>query len=173
MADIDVGALKTFQAQWGPVLDSIPAVLDMVERKADLDRAMAKYEQDVEDVRSSGAKLQAQMDAKLANAQAELDGLQERKLGWLQDLADFRAAADAERTATEQTMAEQAAAAKAKVDEITAQAGSLEAEYAAKRKDAEDAHSALLAQQAAEIADMEATRAKTEKALEAIRAKLG
>lgn len=173
MADIDVGALKQFQTQWGPVLAAIPAVLDMVERKADLDRAMAKYEQDVEDIRNSGAKLQAQADAKLANAQAELDGLQERKLGWLQDLADFRAAADAERTATEQAAAAAVADAQARVAEATAQAAGLEAEYAAKKKEAETAHSALLAAQQAEIDALDATRVKAEKALEAIRAKLG
>ena len=39
---IDVGALRRFQETWGPVLDAIPAVVNMAEQQADLDRALAK-----------------------------------------------------------------------------------------------------------------------------------
>jgi hypothetical protein len=173
MTDIDVGALKQFQAQWGPVLAAVPAVLEAVERKADLDRAMAKYTADVEKVRKVAVKEEAAAETRLADARAGLEDLQAQRDVWLQELADFRKEAEAERAAVEQANAEAAATARKRVADITARAEGLEAEYAAKKQAAEDAHNALLAEQQAVVDAMDATRAKAEKALEAIRTKLG
>ena len=39
---IDINALRKFQETWSPVMDAIPAVMDMVAKQADMDRSMAK-----------------------------------------------------------------------------------------------------------------------------------
>ena len=173
MADIDIVAIKQFQAQWRPVMDAIPAVLEMAERKADLDRAMVQYTQDVEKVRQAAAKDQEDAKATLVAAQAELDVLKARMDGWVQDLAKFRRDAEAERAAADKSVADTLAEGNKRMVEVNAAIAGLDAEYALKRKNAEEVHAALLAANHAEIAAMEAVRVKTQKALDALRAQLG
>ncbi len=37
---IDIGALRQFEASWKPVLDSIPAVIEMSQQRNELEKAV-------------------------------------------------------------------------------------------------------------------------------------
>lgn len=171
--NVDIGALRKFQDLWGPVLDSIPAVIEAVAKKDDFDRGLAEQKRAFEKAQSEVAKLYADADAHVAAAQAELERLKAEQAQFMND-------ASAKRAAENEVLAAQKADVKAKVDalnqkvaEAQARVDAVNSEYAKRLADAQAAHAAAVDAMETEIKTLDERRVKAEKALEALRAKLG
>lgn len=170
---VDIGALKKFQDLWGPVLESVPAVIDAVSKKEDMDRGIAEQKRLYEKAEKDVADAKAEAQRVRAEAQAEMQRLSDERTQML-------ASMEAERVAINNQIADQKADAKAKADALSkkiadaeAKLGSLDSDFLTKHAQAQAAHDQALADMEAEIKALEDRKGKAEKALEALRAKLG
>jgi hypothetical protein len=173
MQNIDIAALKKFQAQWAPVLEAIPAVLEMAERKADLDRAMRVHEDAVLAARANAERETTAAAQAIAVAQQQFDALQMQVHQMQTAVGEKQREAKAVQEACAADIHKAQELAKVRVAEAeraaAVEVSRIRAAVAEQRKVAEqeleDARAAVL--------QMEERRAKTEKALDALRAKLG
>lgn len=169
----DISSIKLFHSMMAPVMEAIPQVLEMLEQKADMERSMAIYRQDLEKAK---AEVQAAYD--------EADRRITESNGALSELADKREALNAEigrldsklmtsKEAIEDAINAAKYAADGAVIEHNARAA--EAERISKERiaAAEQAATERAAELEKSIADLEAREAKAQKALEALRSKLG
>lgn len=173
MSELNVSALRQFQSMWEPVVKAIPAVLEMAEKKADLDKALQVHAATVEKARKASEKEVARIAADVASAQAQLDamGVQKAALAVQHQQLQADLLQRLERAEAEAKAAE----ARAVAVQIACDSKSAAAEAEAKAridaaKSAADAQTQVLM---ADIADLEKRRAAAEKALDTLRAKLG
>lgn len=170
---VDVSALRKFQDLWGPVLESLPAVMDAVAKQADLDRALQKSKKDLEDAKKEvadakaeaqrirdkaaeeDASLIAKFNAAVASAEQRVKDAEEAAQKRIDDAA-------AKVSAVEQKLAQHQAA-------ITAAEARSKAKLAEMQKEQDD----LLQAHEAEIKSLEDRKAKAEKAIETLKSKLG
>jgi chromosome segregation ATPase len=173
MAKIDIGALKKFQELWAPVLETIPAVVEMTAHRDDLARGIAQEETRLAKLQEEIASNVGQSEALLAKLRLEIEEIANKRNAALDAYrADKQAAAD------EVTEAKKQAAADAKV--IKSKTAALEAAYEKAKAEHESKLAALQTAHAERIESLEdevkgvETRKKVaEKALDALRAKLG
>ena len=170
---VNLVELRKFQQLWGPVLQTIPAVVEMVERKDDLDRAIAAAKHEYETVK-------ANIDTEIELATTRLD---EAALK-LTELETQRGAIKAEIEAAKQAAAEAAAVAEkqkqeklavvtARIAEASKQLAGIDKEAAAKLAVAREVHSGAVAQMTAEIEALEAKKSDVQSALDSLKARLG
>lgn len=169
---VDVSALRRFQEVWEPVVQSIPAVLNMVEKEADLDRALNHKRIELD-------KAQKEIDAAFDNANVRLNAakddlaaMAEKKKAIMQEIADAQAKAKEAATAAEKQKNDTLAQIQDSIIKVKAQLDALQGDYDAKRAKAEAEHSSLIRSMTAEIDDLNARKEAAEKALDAIKAKL-
>lgn len=169
---IDTSALRKFQDVWGPVLQTIPAVLDAAEREADLDRAINAK-------RIEFGRIQSEIDDKIAAAENRVKSLNadaaaalERKQAMLKDLAEAKAAAAQQAAADAAQRAAELEAAKGALAEVQGQIARLQADYSAKRVAAEAEHAEAVRQLNAEIAQLTTKKANVEQALRDLKSRL-
>ena len=173
MANIDVGAVKQFQAIWGPVLDTIPAVLDLAAKQSDLEREINAKQKLLD-------KLTKQVEAAAAESEAQIAALKEAaqavsiehskvasevgdaKLALNKELEEYKLQIKGSIDIANAEAAQAVKDAKQAVKANNARIAELDAEYNGRRDALE-----------AEIKAIEDRKAVAEKALDAIRAKLG
>lgn len=170
---IDTSALRKFQDVWGPVLQTIPAVLDAAEREADLDRAINAKRIELERLKKEIAEKLVAAENRVKSMNADAAVALERKQAIAREVAEARAASAQQAAADAAQRAEELAAAKALAADVQSQIANLQADYAAKRDAAEAEHQSAVKGLQAEIKAFEARRAAAEKSLNALRERLG
>jgi hypothetical protein len=171
--DIDIGALHSFQNAWGPVLAAIPAVINMAEQQADLNRALAAKRLEL-------TSASDEIDAAFKEANSRLATLNQEMTKVLAQKADVMASIEAAIVAADKTAQAAEAAAKtqlgetlktlaARSEELAAMGVDIEAKAAA----ASSAHANAVAVRNVEIQDLEKRKAAAEKALDTLRSRLG
>lgn len=170
---MDIAALRTFQDTWGPVLNSIPAVINMAESFADVERALNAKRKELDTV---AAQVDAAMDegnAKHADLQDKIAAvsatLADATSDYTQKQADMNAALKALEASISDEIAKSRVLANAEIiaiqDRVKAEKAKLD-QVVAEQNEAVKAGEARLA-------DIEARVANAEKALDKLRAKLG
>lgn len=170
---IDVGALRRFQETWGPVLDAIPAVVNMAEQQADLDRALAKKKVELAAATKEVEAAFAEADVRLEAVNRELTSVLDQKAATLAEIGNARTQADVAAKAAESDAKKRLDAITQKVDVKSAELATVDAKIVAETNAALAAHDKAVAAMSAEIQDLEKRKAAAEKALDSLRAKLG
>lgn len=170
---IDVGALRRFQETWGPVIEAIPAVVNMAEQQADLDRALAKKRIELTAATKEVEAAFAEADVRLEAVNRELTSVLDQKAATLAEIGNARTQADVAAKAAEVDAKKRLDAITQKVDVKSAELATVDAKIVAETNAALAAHDKAVAAMSAEIQDLEKRKAAAEKALDSLRAKLG
>jgi chromosome segregation ATPase len=170
---MDVAALRAFQDVWGPVISAIPAVINMAESFADVERGLAAKQKELADVM---AKVDSSMDA----GNAKYAALQDEIAKAAVTLADLNAQINAKQVEAKDAAAAAKAAASAEVSkvraEVAAEIKGIRAKVKADTADLEAVKAekqAVVAAAQEQLVEIEKRTATAEKALAALRAKLG
>lgn len=170
---IDTGALRKFQEVWGPAVAAIPAVLDMVDREADLNRGIEAKRLELEKAQQKIDAAYAEADKRLMALNDEMSTVMARKTAVTQEISAAQNKAQEEAAAAEKQKQAALDALQGQIVAVQSQLQGLQGEYAAKKAQAEAEHAQAVKAMNAEIAGLEAKKAAAEKALDAIKAKLG
>lgn len=170
---INVSALRKFQETFGPAIEAIPAVIEAVERQADMQREVNAHKAKMEKAQAEIQAAYDQADKRLADYNGDIAKLQEQKTALTKKIKADTDAAQAK--AAEAKAAADAELAKVveETKQATAQLASIQKDVKAQIAAAQAEHDAAMKAMQAEIADLEKRRAAAEKALDALRAKLG
>jgi chromosome segregation ATPase len=169
----DISSIKLFHSMLTPIMEAIPQVVEMMEKKADMDRSMAKYQKDldkaqkeVQDVYDAADQRLIQMNGGLVDLQNTQEALRaEIERTRVKLAADQEAAADVANSAK--------FASDAAVIEHNARANQAELQAKERIAVAEASVSARTAELEKSIADLEKREAAAQKALDTLRNKLG
>jgi chromosome segregation ATPase len=170
---IDTNALRKFQDVWGPVLEAIPAVLEATAKKADIDRELRAKQIELDEAGKKIAKAFEEADRRLSSVNSEMEQAMQQKA---KALADIEAAKKVD--ADNRAKAEKASAKvfdewNQKIAALQSQFSNVEAEHAKKVSAAEADFAAKAAALDADVKELEKRKAAAEKALDALRSKLG
>lgn len=170
---VDIGALRKFQDLWGPVLETIPAVIEATAKQDDLARAIAAQNKLLDKAKQDVTTAYEEADKRLAAVNEELSSLQAQKVQVAAGIASDQAKANEAAAAAMADMQAKLDLAGQRLAQATEKLNGVEADFAAKTAMAQAAHDAVLSNMAGEVKAMEDRQAKAEKALEALKAKLG
>jgi hypothetical protein len=173
MMPIDTTALRKFQDVWGPVLAAIPAVLEATAQKADVERELRIKQAEIDEADKKIAKAFEEADKRLSSVNSEMEQAMQQKA---KALADIEAAkkVDADNRAKANEVQRKAADDwNVKIATLQSQFSNVEAEHAKKVSAAEADFAAKTAALEADVKDLEKRKAAAEKALDALRSKLG
>lgn len=170
---MDVAALRAFQSTWGPVIDAIPAVINMAEQFADIERGIVSKQKElaaviakVESAMDEGNAKYADLQKKIGEAEVALaaarDNLQARQ-GEL--AAELRAEQEQATSNIAKVKAETEATIRAIKEQVVGEADKLQQV----RKE----QAAELAAAEERLAEVEKRVKSAESSLAALRAKLG
>ena len=170
---IDVSALRKFQEVFGPAIEAIPAVINMAESQADMNRAVEKARKDYQAMLDQHAQLEAGSKNALAalaqqreDAKAALDKIKT-------ETAVERKNSKAEREDAERQHMAAMAAKKAEIDLANVKLSQIDSEIAAKLAEAEAQKRAKMAELDEEIRARELRKAEIQEAIDSLKAKLG
>lgn len=170
---VDIGALRKFQELWGPVLESIPAVMDAVAKQADFDRALRAAKADLEKANADILSAKDAAETIRTKSAAEFEALNAKMQAAI-EAADRRAYdAEEDSRARINRAKEKAATAEAQADRQKAAVEAAEAQVKVKIAEVEKLHAEAVAAKEAEIAALEKRQAAAEKAIETLKSKLG
>lgn len=170
---IDVSSLRRFQEIWEPVIQSIPAVINMVEMEADLDRSLAIKRSQLEKAQKEIDAAYDQANVRLSDAKGELAAIASQKEDVQKAITAAQVSARQAIAVAEEEKKEALASFNASIAEVQTKLKSLQGEYDAKRAKAEAEHSELVQAMVAEIDDLNARKEAAKQALDAIKATLG
>ena len=170
---VDIGALRKFQDLWGPVLETIPAVMDSVAKQADMDRALAQAKSDYEKAKAEVQAVYDDADKRIAVANEVLAAIADKQQKAQEALDAAVVAADARARAIEQEADVRIRSAQDKVLEAEKRLTELDAEAVKRMQAVEEAHAKAMTAFEAEVKALEDRKAKAEKAIEALKAKFG
>ena len=170
---IDVGALRRFQATWGPVIDVIPDVINMAEQQADLERGLAAKRLELDKAAKDVAAAYTEANKRLTDINEELVSVSAQKATVAAEIEAARqtaaeAARDADTAAKTRLMAIEA-----QITESSAVLARVGVQIAADTSAAQAEHATAVKVMQSEIMDLEKRKATAEKALDTLRAKLG
>lgn len=170
---INVGALRKFQEVWGPVLDAIPAVVEMTERQADMEREVNAHRAEMDKAKAEIQKAYDEADVRLAAFNDEISKLQAQKNELATEIRENkRKATEAAKAAQDKADAKLAEVERA-IEVSVNKLKTVDVDYAERTMIAKAAHEAEVKAMLAEITDLEKRKAAAEKALDSLRAKLG
>jgi len=173
MVKIDIGALKKFQELWAPVLETIPAVMEMAAHRDDLARGIAQEEKRLAKLQEEIASNVGQSEATLAKLRLEIEEIANKRNAALDAYrADKQAAADEVAEAKKQATAD-AKVIKSKTAALETAFEKAKADYALAAQALESSRETRITEIEVEIQAVEQRRKAAEKALDALRAKLG
>ena len=98
--NMDVGALREFQRIWAPVLDAIPAAINMAETQADFERSLKAQAMALEKAKAEVARVYAEADVKLTEVNAQMAQVSDERRAVV---ADIVAAKESAKVAAEDT----------------------------------------------------------------------
>lgn len=170
---IDTGALRRFQDLWEPVLQAIPAVIELDAKQAEMERWLAtkrlefdKAQKEIEAAYAEADKRLEQHNAAVTDAVAQVAKANEDAV-----LIRSEAAASAKQFLDAAQV--KLAAVNAQISEREQALLKVDAQHAAKLAALDAAHAEAVSAKEAEIVALEKRQATAEKALESLRAKLG
>jgi hypothetical protein len=170
---IDTNALRKFQDLWGPVLEAIPAVLEATAKKADIERELRIKQIEIDE---AGKKIDAafvEADKRLSSVNSEMEQAMQQKAKALAEIEDAKKARAAEAEKAIEVQSKLADDWNKKIAALQSQFVNVEAEHAKKVAVAEAAFAEKSAALEADVRDLEKRKAVAEKALDALRSKLG
>lgn len=170
---MDVSALNQFYSAMKPIMDAIPAVLEMVEQQADMERAASVYRAEVESIKASGKDAQDAVDNAVTALKIELADLEEQKQTVLRGIAAAEEAVKAAKAASQDAINTAKYAADAAIVQHKARASAAEFDANERVSAAEATATERAAELEKSIADLEKREAAAQASLEALRAKLG
>lgn len=170
---IDIGALRRFQSTWGPVIDVIPGVINMVEQQADFERGLAAKRIELNNATAEIASAYEEADKRLIALNAELVAASTQKSEVLAEINEAKkAAAEAAKVADAKAKA-RLSAIEDQITESSAVLAKVKDKIAEDTSAAQAEHAQIVLVMQAEILDLEKRKAAAEKALDTLRAKLG
>ncbi len=170
---VNLSELRKFQDIWGPVLQTIPAVIEMVERKDDLDRSIAAAQREYDKVKTHIEDQLKIGTAQIDAAVVRLHEAEAKRAEVLKDIEAAKAKAREDASAAEQAKQERLAVVNAKIVEASNKLSVVEKDYSAKLAQERAAHAEATAAMQAEIAALEARKNDVQAALDSLKAKLG
>ena len=170
---VDIGALRKFQDLWGPVLETIPAVIEATAKQDDLARAIAAERKALDKAKQDVTAAYDEADKRLAAVNAELDSVRAQKAQVIAGIEGLQQKAKEDAAAALDAVQAKLDVANKSLAQATEKLNGVESDYASKTAMAQAAHDAVLSKMASEVKAMEDRQAKAEKALEALKAKLG
>jgi hypothetical protein len=170
---IDTAALRKFQDLWGPVLEAIPAVLEATAKKADVERELRVKQVEIDE---AGKKIDAafvEADKRLSSVNSEMEQAMQQKAKALADIEDAKKAQAADDVKAAEAQRKLVDDWNKKIASLQSQFSNVEAEHAKKVAAAEASFAEKTAALEADVKDLEKRKAAAEKALDALRSKLG
>jgi chromosome segregation ATPase len=170
---IDTSALRKFQDVWGPVLDAIPAVLEAVAKQSDVDRELRIKKAEMDE---AGKKIDAafvEADKRLSSVNSEMEQAMQQKAKALADIEDAKKAQAADNAKAAEAQRKLVDEWNKKIAALQSQFSNVEAENAKRVAAAEASYAEKTAALEADVKDLEKRKAAAEKALDALRSKLG
>lgn len=173
MGNIDIAAIKKFQALWEPVMSAIPAVIDMAEHQEDVARGLALETKRLADVQASIAATVSEGEATIARLKAEVEDIANKRNADLDAFRSNKQALADELTAAKDAFDDELKTYKAVVLGAKKAAADVETKYAAMQGELQKAHDARVVALEEEIKAIEVRRKSAERTLDTLRAKLG
>jgi chromosome segregation ATPase len=170
---IDTSALRKFQDVWGPVLEAIPAVLEATAKKADVERELRIKQVELDEADKKIAKAFEEADKRLSSVNSEMEQAMQQKAKALADVEAAKKAQAADLAKANEAQRKAADDWNAKIAVLQSQFSNVEAEHAKKVSAAEAEFAAKVAALEADVKELEKRKATAEKALDALRSKLG
>lgn len=170
---INTKALRDFQTIWGPVIEAIPAVLDMAASQADWERAVAVKKIEFDEADKKIAKAFEEADKRLSSVNSEMEQAMQQKAKALADIEDAKKAQAADDVKAAEAQRKLVDDWNKKIASLQSQFSNVEAEHAKKVAAAEASFAEKTAALEADVKDLEKRKAAAEKALDALRSKLG
>lgn len=170
---IDTSALRKFQDVWGPVVEAIPAVLNAVAQQNDVERFLQAKRAEMEEADKKIAKAFEEADKRLSAVNSEMEQAMQQKAKALADIEDAKKAQTADNAKAVEAQQKLMDEWSKKLAALQGQFSNTEVEYAKKVSAAEADYAAKTAALEAEVKELEKRKATAEKALEALRSKLG
>jgi tellurite resistance protein len=170
---IDTNSLRKFQEIFTPILELIPTVLAAEAGKRDLEREIVLKRAELDKADKDIAKAFEEADKRLIAVNSEMEKAMQQKAKTEKDIedakkadADNRAKAEAEHAKALDDLYKRTAL-------LQSQYSGIDSEYAKKVIDLEADFAGRVLALEAEVKDLEKRKAAAEKALDALRSKLG
>jgi len=173
MMSIDIGALRQFEASWKPVLDSIPAVIEMSQQRNELEKAVEAKRKEFAATEQEIKEAYVEADRRLSEVNSQMEQAIKSKQDVLDETARLVEARSLEIAEAGATRKKTLAATEAKLAEAEAKLAAVEAGIAEKAAACDAEIEAKKAAAEAALAEVEAKRKAAESVLESLRAKLG
>jgi hypothetical protein len=173
MMPIDTNSLRKFQEVFTPILELIPAVLAAEAGKRDLEREIVLRKAELVKADKDIAKAFEEADKRLSSVNSEMEQAMQQKTKVLEDIeaanktdAENRAKAEKEQAQTLDELYKRTAL-------LQSQYSGIDSEYAKKVAVVEANFADRVASLETEVKELEKRKAAAEKALDALRSKLG
>jgi chromosome segregation ATPase len=169
---VNISELQKFADTFGPAIEAIPAVISAVNQQQDLDRHIEQKKYELQEIMKSVDNAKTQADGLIAIAQDECESL---KIQAQNEVNAIKEAGCKAKKAAEDQKAKieaQLVAAAGKVTDAETKAAAAEEAMRSKLAALDEAHNARVLALTAEVEALEDRKAKAEKALLALRAKL-
>jgi chromosome segregation ATPase len=170
---IDTNALRKFQDLWGPVLNSIPAVLDAVAQQRDVEQFLQTKRIEAVEADKKIANAFEEADKRLSSVNAEMEQAMQKKAKALADIEAAKKAQAAEQAKAEEAQRKLLDEWNQKIASLQSQFSSVQADYNKKVADAEADFAGRVLALEAEVKELEKRKAAAEKALDTLRNRLG
>lgn len=170
---IDIGALRRFQATWGPVIDVIPDVINMAEQQADLERGLAAKRLELTKANDEIAAAYAEADKRLAAVNEELVAAGVKRVAIVAEINEAKKASSDAAEIADAAAKARLVAIEAQITKSSAVLAKVDERIIADTSAAQAAHATAVKVMESEIIDLEKRKAAAEKALDTLRAKLG
>lgn len=165
--------LQKFLDLWGPVIASLPTVINALERENDLTRNLAIMEARLQDLNKQCELAQSSVWAEMAKAHEELAVIQAQKAETATEVKEAKAQAKKDVAEAKKTADAAIAAHETRVEKSKAYADKVEQDTAARVTKADSYLISKVADGEATLAELEARRLIAEGVLADLRAKLG
>jgi len=170
---IDTAALRKFQDVWGPVIDAIPAVLDAAAQQKDVERFLQSKRAEMEEADKKIAKAFEEADKRLSAVNSEMEQAMQQKAKALAEIEDAKKIDVDNRAKAEEAQRKVVDEWNQRIAKLQSQFSNVESEHAKKVIDLEADFAGRVLALEADVKDLEKRKATAEKALDALRSKLG
>jgi chromosome segregation ATPase len=168
----DMASIKLFHSMLAPIMDAIPQVIEMLEKKADMDRTMAAYQADIEKTKAEVQAAYDEADTRIAQSNKVLLGLADKQKALQAALESTQVKLKADTEAAEDIVNSAKYAADSAVIEHHARAVDAAAKANAHIAVANQQYTERAAEITQAIAELEKRAAAANKTLDALRTKL-
>lgn len=169
----DMASIKLFHSMLAPIMEAIPQVVEMMEKKADMDRTLAAYNADIQKAKAEVQGVYDEADKRIAKMNGDITDLMDKQEALNAQLSRTQEKLKADLEAAEDATNQARYAADAAVIQHNARANEAELQAKQRADDAEASAQERIAALEKSIADLEKREAAAQKALDTLRARLG